>query len=54
MCIYPSEPSEYCIGDTFNPQCSKGEVVAVTSAKYGRMKVGKCVPADLGKLYKSV
>ena len=40
---------EYCITDTFSPQCTRGEVIMVTSAKYGRMKVGKCVPVSFGR-----
>ena len=42
------EPWEYCIADTFSPHCPQGEILMVTSAKYGRMKIGKCVQVNLG------
>ena len=37
--------------DAFIGQCSDGEVIKIKSAKYGRMKVGKCVKTDYGKEY---
>ncbi len=35
---------EYCNWETFSAQCASGEVVLMTSAKYGRMRLGRCVP----------
>ena len=43
-----SGPSEYCITDTFTAQCQIDEVVKITSAVYGRMKIGKCARTDMG------
>ena len=34
---------EYCQLESFEAQCSKSEVVMMTMAKYGRMRVGKCL-----------
>ena len=39
---------EYCIDETFNPQCGSGELILMHSALYGRMRVGRCLPMDLG------
>ena len=33
------------MADTFEPQCSSGEVVVIDEAFYGRMKVGPCLSA---------
>ena len=43
---------EYCQLESFEAQCLKSEVVMMTMAKYGRMRVGKCISeeeASLGK-----
>ena len=38
-------PREYCNWETFTAECSKpGEVVLMSSAKYGRMRLGRCIP----------
>ena len=42
--------SEYCNADIFNPSCENGEVNVVTQARYGRMKLGRCVKRDYGSL----
>ena len=42
--------SEYCNGETFQTNCLPHEVVVMTSATYGRMRIGKCVQHDLGYL----
>ena len=34
---------DYCQWDAFNVSCSHGDVVVMTSARYGRMRVGSCV-----------
>lgn len=39
------QTNEYCLTETFYPQCLKNEVIVMESAKYGRMKIGKCVKA---------
>ena len=45
-----SVSTEYCIKDTFRAKCPDGEVIIMTHALYGRMKIGKCVTVDLGEL----
>ena len=44
-----SETRDYCQTDTFTPQCPRGEVVTVTSATFGRMKIGKCATVNFGR-----
>ena len=48
---------EYCNWETFLAQCKPGQVVLITSAKYGRMRFGRCLrkayddsgnPLDIG------
>lgn len=34
---------EYCQLETFKPRCRHGEVIVMKSARFGRMRVGKCV-----------
>jgi len=38
---------EYCQWEAFNATCSsQNEVVLITAARYGRMRVGRCLPVD--------
>ena len=37
---------EYCQLESFEAQCSKSEVVMMTMANYGRMRVGKCISEE--------
>jgi len=37
---------EYCQLETFSPRCRHGDVIVMTTARFGRMRVGKCI--DLG------
>ena len=40
---------EYCDTEIFRPNCDASrQVVVMQSAKYGRMKIGRCVEIDLG------
>ncbi len=34
---------EFCHLETFNATCGPGEVVLIQDARYGRMKVGRCL-----------
>ena len=36
--------------ESFNPICGHDEVVIMTRAQYGRMRLGRCVQMDLGYL----
>ena len=47
------EVSEYCQWESFNATCSSAagdQVILMTSARYGRMRVGRCVREDHGSL----
>jgi len=38
---------EYCQLETFSPRCpSHNDVIVITSATFGRMRVGRCIDAD--------
>ena len=39
--------TEYCQWETFNATCSLGSVVVMQSARYGRMKHGRCADTDV-------
>ena len=43
-----SEAAEYCLRETFEAHCSDNEVIMMTQAKFGRMKIGRCVAEDMG------
>ena len=42
--------SEFCEFETFEAKCQEGEVIVMKSARYGRMRLGRCVEASLGFL----
>nr|UCK81581.1 Gal-binding and CUB domains containing receptor 14 [Arenicola marina] len=52
ICIHPcvSEIQEVCAGETFEGRCESDEVIVMKSARYGRMRLGRCVKVDLGYL----
>jgi hypothetical protein len=38
---------EYCLTEYFNASCpAPGDVILMTSAHYGRMRVGRCIHGD--------
>ena len=39
---------EYCETEIFEASCSDTEVVYMTRALYGRMRIGRCISMDLG------
>jgi len=41
---------EHCQFETFSASCSTTEVVLVTYASYGRLRLGRCVTTDYGSL----
>ena len=45
---------DYCIVETFQATCESDEVIIMTHAVYGRMKIGKCVKDELGKILQCV
>ena len=36
----------YCQWETFNATCDGDDVIIVTSASYGRMRIGRCLTVD--------
>ena len=34
---------EYCENESFHAKCAHDEVIVMTSAVYGRMRIGKCI-----------
>lgn len=40
----------YCESESFHAKCWPDQVIAMRSAAYGRMRLGRCVEADLGYL----
>jgi hypothetical protein len=39
---------EYCETEVFRAACADNEVVLLVRARYGRMRLGRCVEFDLG------
>jgi len=54
MKLYGVDGVEYCQFETFNASCSTNEIVLVTSANYGRIRLGRCATTDYGSLGCSV
>ena len=48
--LFISESTEYCQPGEFSANCGPHDVLLVTSAKYGRMRLGKCVKIDYGSI----
>ena len=46
----PTEVKEYCQLELFNASCLENQVIVVTSAQYGRMRIGRCVLRAYGSL----
>jgi len=40
--------AEYCTGESFEPRCHGNDVIVMLSARYGRMKIGRCVKREPG------
>ncbi|ELU10136.1 hypothetical protein CAPTEDRAFT_219489 [Capitella teleta] len=43
--------ADFCENETFTAQCSDNEVILMTQAIYGRMKVGRCITGQSGCSY---
>ena len=39
---------EYCLRETLNATCPVNEMIMVTRAQYGRMRVGRCIKQNYG------
>ena len=40
------EVGEYCQLETFTARCRHGDVVVMTTARFGRMRVGRCIDSS--------
>ena len=45
-----SDKDEFCEWESFNATCRRDEVVIMKAAKYGRMRLGKCVTKNYGHI----
>lgn len=56
MCLFLGFIYEVCTGEDFSIECPRGDLILMQEAILGRMKVGKCLDANLGYLgcYKDV
>lgn len=43
MSFTDGDVHEICNGEDFQPRCSGDDVIVMLSARYGRMKIGRCV-----------
>jgi len=41
-----SSRADFCLHESFNASCRPGSVVLITSASYGRMRLGRCIVGD--------
>ena len=46
--LYISDPKEYCENEVFRAACGSDEVIVMQSARYGRMRISKCIDRDYG------
>jgi len=46
IAIFVAASRDYCLYETFNATCRPGSVVMMTSAVYGRMRLGRCISND--------
>jgi len=45
---------EYCSKESFEASCLKNEVIVMTSAIYGRMKLGRCLESEDRQLFQTL
>ena len=49
LCVSAAaDAQDFCPWENFKAKCAQGEVIIMETAKYGRMKLGRCVKNDLG------
>ena len=49
--MFSGETKEYCLAtEPFQAKCLKNEVIVMTSALYGRMRVGRCLKDEGDKM----
>ena len=42
------ETTDYCLAEVFEAECAEREVIMIRQARYGRMRIGRCVRTDFG------
>ena len=47
--LYFKESTETCSFEKFQAKCENNDVIMMTHANYGRMKVGRCIRRNYGK-----
>ena len=45
-----TETREYCYEEHFTPRCEEQQVLVMESARYGRMRPGRCITNEFGNL----
>ena len=48
--LFAGQVIEYCQYERFEATCKEDEVILITAARYGRVKIGRCVRTDFGFL----
>ena len=48
MVITLTLKGEFCLLEVFQPSCPTSEAVIITQARFGRMKLGKCIEKEQG------
>ena len=48
LSLFNSGLQDYCPWESFKAKCQKNEVIVMEVARYGRMRLGRCVKNDLG------
>ena len=48
--IFSGETAEYCLTEVFKPECAKDEVILMKEARYGHIRIGRCIDFDVGVL----
>ncbi|ELU00945.1 hypothetical protein CAPTEDRAFT_226432 [Capitella teleta] len=47
-CVWGEQTVERCLSESFAPECRSDELLVITSASFGRMATGRCMPRDYG------
>jgi len=50
ICAAAADHSSFCETETFHATCALDEVIVMTRAQYGRMRISRCVKLDYGHL----
>ena len=43
-----ADTKDYCLAEVFEAECGDREVIMIQKARYGRMRIGRCVRTDFG------